>query len=72
MHPGITREKIRLIDPANGQVLRELNPRGGDTCGMAFSPDGSRLLIANRHGGQVYDLNSQTFAPLNTHITKPK
>jgi len=72
MHPGITREKIRLIDPANGRVLQELNPRGGDTCGMAFSPDGSRLLIANQHGGQVYDLNSQTFTPLHTHITKPK
>jgi DNA-binding beta-propeller fold protein YncE len=71
MHPGITREKIRLIDPADGRVLQELNPRGGDTCGMAFSPDGSRLLIANQHGGQVYDLNSHTFTPLHTHITKP-
>jgi WD40 repeat protein len=72
MHPGITREKIRLIDPANGRVLQELNPRGGDTCGMAFSPDGSRLLIANQRGGHVYDVNSQGLTRLKTHITKPK
>lgn len=55
MHPGLTRERIRIIDPETDKEIQSLNPRGGRTCDMAFSPDGSQLLITNSRGAHVYD-----------------
>ncbi|MGH8034855.1 MAG: YncE family protein [Lysobacterales bacterium] len=68
--PGVTREVIRRIDVATGQMQEELNPRGGDTCGLAFSPDGKRLLIANQKGGHLYDLQSHQLAELETRVNR--
>lgn len=58
MHPGIMREKTRIINAVDGQVLKELNPRGGRSCDLEFSPDGSRLLIGNNRGVHLYDTES--------------
>ncbi len=58
VHSGITKEKIRIIGIASGEVIRTLNPRGGHTCGVAFSPDGTKLLIANSRVARLYDTSS--------------
>lgn len=58
VHSGITKEKIRIIGIASGEVIRTLNPRGGHTCGVAFSPDGTKLLIANNRVARLYDTSS--------------
>ena len=55
MHPGVMKERTRVIEAESGEVLRELNPKGGRTCDLEFSPDGSRLLIANSRGAHLFD-----------------
>lgn len=67
MNPGIVKEKIRILDTKTGAVLQELDPRGGDSCGMAFSPDGKYLLIANQRGAHLYDTGTWTDTRL--HVT---
>jgi len=58
VHSGITKEKVRVIEVASDQVIQRLNPRGGRTCGVAFSPDGTKLLIANNRVARLYDTTS--------------
>jgi WD40 repeat protein len=58
VHSGITKEKIRVIDTASGKVIRRLNPRGGQTCGLAVNHDGTKLLIANNRVARLYDTTS--------------
>jgi len=58
VHSGLTKEKIRIIGIASGKVVHTLNPRGGHTCGVAFSPDGTKLLIANNRVARLYDTRS--------------
>ena len=55
MHPGTIKEVIRIIDLATQEVITTLNPRGGLTCGMEFSPDGRFLLAVNSRGAHLYD-----------------
>lgn len=55
MHPGVMKERTRIIESESGEVLRELNPKGGRTCDLEFSPDGTRLLIANSRGAHLFD-----------------
>ncbi len=57
---GITKEKIRVIDIASGDIIVKLNPRGGRTCGAAFNPDGTKLLIANNRVARLYDTTAWT------------
>jgi len=49
------KEVIRVIDLATQAVVITLNPRGGMTCDLEFSPDGRFLLIANQRGAHIYD-----------------
>ena len=72
MHPGWVTEKIRVLETATGKVLHEIDPRGADTCSLAFSPDGRRLLIANQKGGHVYDLESRKTTRLDMRYAKPR
>jgi len=58
VHSGIIKEKIRIIEIASGKDIRRLNPRGGQTCGVSFNPDGSKLLIANNRVARLYDTAS--------------
>jgi hypothetical protein len=58
MHPGVVKEVIRIIEADTHKKVKNLNPRGGFTCGMAFSPDSQQLLIANWRGAHLYDTNS--------------
>jgi WD40 repeat protein len=55
MHPGTMKEVIRIIDTESGEEITRLNPRGGWTCDLVFSPDGKRLLIANYRGAHLAD-----------------
>ena len=61
VHAGKLKEKIRIIDVKEDRVVARLNPRGGNTCAVAFSPDGSQLLIANNRVARLYDANSWGF-----------
>jgi WD40 repeat protein len=54
-HPGVMKERTRIIEAESGELLRELNPKGGRTCDLEFSPDGSLLLIANSRGAHLFD-----------------
>lgn len=71
MHPGYLKERIRIIDVAQGEVVQKLDPRGGRTCDLQFSPDGSRLLIANQRGGHVYDTAAWGVTRLKASYTRP-
>ena len=55
VHSGLTKEKIRIIEIESGKVITTINPRGGRTCGATFSPDGTKLLIANNRVARLYD-----------------
>ena len=55
MHPGVLKEVIRVLDADTQEEITRLNPRGGHTCDMAFSPDSNLLLVANPRGASVYD-----------------
>jgi WD40 repeat protein len=55
MHPGALKEVIRIIALPSQEVIETLNPLGGMTCDLRFSPDGHFLLIANQRGAHVYD-----------------
>jgi len=72
MHPGYLRERIRIIEAATGEVVEDLNPRGGLTCDLEFSPDGTRLLIANQAGGHVYETAAWTVTRLEASYTRPR
>jgi WD40 repeat protein len=71
MHPGYLKERIRIIDAVGGEVIEELNPRGGATCDLEFSPDGRHLLVANQRGGHVYDTATWTAVRLDASYTDP-
>lgn len=60
MHPGALKEVIRIIEIATEEVVKKLNPRGGMTCDLEFSPDGRHLLIANQRGVHIYDTTAWT------------
>lgn len=60
-HAGLLKEKIRVLDLTENTVVKWLNPSGGKTCGVAFSPDGSKLLIANDRVARLYDTNNWDF-----------
>lgn len=62
VHPGLAKEKIRLLKTSDGEVVKTLNPRGGHTCGVAFSPDGKTLLVANQRVARLYDTNSWQYS----------
>lgn len=55
VHSGLTKEKIRIINIESGDVVKTINPRGGYTCGVAFSPNGLKMLIANNRVARLYD-----------------
>lgn len=55
VHSGLTKEKIRIINIESGNVVKTINPRGGYTCGVAFSPNGLKMLIANNRVARLYD-----------------
>jgi len=61
VHPGISKEKVRIIEVASDKVIRRLNPRGGQTCSVAFNPDGTKLLIVNNRVARLYDTTSWQF-----------
>ena len=61
VHPGLAKEEIRVITIPGGEVIKSINPRGGHTCGVAFNPDGTRLLIANNRVARLYDTISWTY-----------
>jgi len=65
VHAGKLKEKIRVLDIGKNEVVKQLNPRGGKTCGAAFSPDGRSLLIANNRVARLYDTNTWTFEDLS-------
>ena len=58
VHPGSLKEVIRILELESGEVNTTLNPRGGMTCDLKFSPDGKFLLIANQRGAHIYDTTS--------------
>ena len=72
MHPGYLKERIRIIEATAGEVVEELNPRGGLTCDLEFSPDGTRLLIANQGGAHVYDTATWSVTRLEASYTRPR
>ena len=61
VHPGKLWEKIRILDIGENKVVERLNPRGGVTCGVAFSPDGASLLVANNRVARLYNTSDWTF-----------
>jgi len=58
VHPGTMKEVIRIIELESQEVITTLNPRGGMTCDLKFSPDGNLLLIANQRGAHIYETES--------------
>jgi WD40 repeat protein len=61
VHAGKLKEKIRIVDIREDKVVATLNARGGNTCAVAFSPDGSKLLIANNRVARLYDVDTWDF-----------
>lgn len=61
VHSGKLKEKIRILSLSENKVVKKLNPRGGKTCGVAFSPDGSKLLVANNRVARLYDIDTWNF-----------
>lgn len=61
VHAGLLKEKIRVLNLSENTVVKWLNPLGGKTCGVAFNPDGSKLLIANDRVARLYDTDTWGF-----------
>lgn len=59
-HPGVARETIRVMDLEAYEVTETLNPPGGATCDMVFSPDGRWLLLATEEAAIIYDTRTWT------------
>jgi WD40 repeat protein len=57
-HPGVAKESIRIMDLEAYEVIKTLNPPGGATCDMAFSPDGAWLLLATEQVARLFDTTS--------------
>jgi WD40 repeat protein len=68
MHPGVMKERTRIIESVSGELVRELNPKGGRTCDLEFSPDGSRLLIANSRGAHLFDTKTWEVERIKTRV----
>jgi WD40 repeat protein/acylphosphatase len=51
-------EKSILLDAATGKEVRRLWPRTGSLHGVAFSPDGKRLVVSGDAGAQIVDVDS--------------
>lgn len=60
-YPGSLKETIRIINLESRETVKTLNPPGSDSCDMVFSPDGSKLLIANRNGAILYDTSTWSY-----------
>jgi WD40 repeat protein len=71
IHPGLLKEKIRVIDLRSRSVMRSLNPKGGRSCGAAFSPDGSKLLIVNSRVARLYDVGDWSFSDFEVREPVP-
>ncbi len=53
---------VRLWDPASGELVRVLEPKGPPTDRIAWSPDGSRLAVGGQ-GGEVRFLDPRGEEP---------
>ena len=46
---------VRIYDSSNGSLLLEFPQIGADLQQLAFSPDGTRLAVANGEGASIWD-----------------
>ena len=67
MYPGITREVIRIIDVGSGMAIKKINPSGDYSCNVAFSLDGTQLLITTSKLARIYNTGNWQYYDL-----KPK
>ena len=74
VHSGKLKEKIRIMDLERGAIIKKLDPAGGHTCGVVFSPDSSKLLLANHRGAFLYDTKTWAFEnfDLGASCTNPR
>ena len=67
VYPGITREVIRIIDVESGMAIKKINPSGDYSCNVAFSLDGTQLLITTSKLARIYNTGNWKYYDL-----KPK
>lgn len=65
VYPGITSEIIRVFDLGTGDLVKELNPRGQNSCSARFSPDGSLLLVTTDKVARLYSTETWRYIDLN-------
>ena len=62
---NIVSENVSVLDRASGNLIKQIPCKMGAE-GMAFTPDGEFLWVANQTGGSITIINLEKLEPVET------